>query len=79
MIDIELQNLRIQLNKKPAKRAKPKKGKKAGRKKKFPGDNNNKGKDNKELLQILVEKEIVKKLPPAAMTDLLGEPNVLGA
>jgi hypothetical protein len=56
MIDIELQNLRIQLNKKPAKKTKPKKSKKPGRKKKFPGDNNNKGKDNKELLQIVKTK-----------------------
>ena len=55
-----------------------KKGGKGGKKKKFPGDAVNKGKDINEILSGLVERTVVKKLIPATMSELLGEPNVLG-
>ena len=38
----------------------------------------NKGKDINEILSGLVERTVVKKLIPATMSELLGEPNVLG-
>ena len=65
-------------NKKKNKGKGGKKGKKVGKKKKFPGDAVNKGKDINEILAGLVERNVVKKLIPATMSELLGEPNVLG-
>lgn len=64
--------------KKKKAKGKGKKGKKGGKKKKFPGDAVNKGKDINEILAGLVERNVVKKLIPATMSELLGEPNVLG-
>ena len=50
MIDIELDNLRLALNKKKGKKKTKKTKVKKPRKKKFPGDNVNKSKDPKDLL-----------------------------
>ena len=50
MMEIELENLRLQFGKKKTKKKQKKAKKKATRKKKFPGDAMNKNKDPKDLL-----------------------------
>lgn len=79
MIGEELDIIRIRYDIKKKKVKKPKKPKnKGGKKKKFPGDASNKGRDPKDIMAGLVEKHVAKKLLPASLMDLKGEQNVLG-
>jgi hypothetical protein len=57
MIDIELDNLRAAYGKKKPKKKPKKPKKKQPRKKKFPGDGVNKGKDPKDILAGVIEKK----------------------
>ncbi|KRX02464.1 P-loop containing nucleoside triphosphate hydrolase [Pseudocohnilembus persalinus] len=78
-INVEMDVLRIEIGKKikKLKIKKPKKPKLG--KRKYPGDAQNKGKDPRDILAFLIEKEIVKYMEPAKLKDLVGEPNVLGS
>lgn len=58
MIGEELDIIRLRYDIKKKKTKKPKKPKnKGGKKKKFPGDSSNKGRDPKDILAGLVEKK----------------------
>lgn len=47
------------------------------KKKKYPGDKLTAKKDPRDMLAELIESGIVKKLQPAALIDLIGDPNPL--
>ena len=82
LIKLELENLRALTGakgKKKKKKGKKKKGKKGKKKKvKLHGYNKiPKGMDEYAMLIELVQKGIVKKLPPCHLKDFLGEFNYL--
>lgn len=62
MIDIELDNLRLQYGKKKKKLKKKSKKKPREKKRKYPGDLVNKNRDPKDILAGLIEKGVAKKL-----------------
>lgn len=80
MIQVEIQSIKTELgikqkDKKKKKKGKKKKGKKG---KKIPGQNLVKNRVPKDLLSELVEANVVKKLLPAQIDDLIGDANMLG-
>lgn len=83
MLDLELNNMRVLMGKKPKKKKKGKK-KKGGKKKKakknkLPGAKYIAKMDEYEILIELVKNSIVKKLPPSNLKDFLGEFNYIAS
>ena len=71
MIEIELDNVKLEYLGKVPKKKKPKKPKKTKeKKKKVPGIASCKGRSPLDMLSELVEAGIVKKLIPAKLEDL---------
>lgn len=77
MIKTELDNMRLLAGGK-GKKKKGKKKKKKGKKKKkkglkLPGAKMIKDMQKEEILLMLIQNNIVKKIPPARLTDFIGE------
>ena len=79
MIEIELDNLRLEhgIKKKKTKAAKKKKPK--SKKKKIPGALSCKNRDPRDMLAELIEAGICKKLYPCLMREFVGEANLIGS
>ena len=81
MIKIELENMRtlsgVKGKKKKGKKGKKKKKKKKKKGLKLPGYKMIKDMQVKEILVQLINNNIVKKLPPQALTDFIGEFNYI--
>jgi len=81
MIKTELDNMRLLAGGK-GKKKKGKKKKKKGKKKKkkglkLPGFKMIKDMQKEEILMMLIQNNIVKKIPPAKLTDFIGEFNYI--
>ncbi len=77
MIELELANLRIKFKKKKGKKKKKKKKKKKAKKIKVPGWKDISKIPPLDQIGHLVDFGVLKKLAPARIKDLYGEPNLL--
>jgi hypothetical protein len=77
MIELELANLRIKFKKKKGKKKKKKKKKKKAKKIKVPGWKDISKIPPLDQIGHLVDFGVLKKLAPAKVRDLYGEPNLL--
>lgn len=82
MLDLELNNMRALMGKKPKKKKKGKKKKpkkKKAKKNKLPGAKYIAKMDEYEILIELVKNGIVKKFPPSSLKEFLGEFNYIAS
>jgi len=80
MIKTELDNMRLLAGGKGKKKGKKKKKKGKKKKKKglkLPGFKNIKDMEKEEILMMLIQNNIVKKIPPASLSDFIGEFNYI--